>query len=257
MGVAAARNHSGGPSVTARLPDVLPLVGVAVAYLVAARLSLNAALVADAVTPVWPPTGIAVVALLVWGTRVWPAIALAAFAVNVPITPSPVAAVLIAAGNTAAPLAAAYLLRRAEFRLEMDRVRDVVAIVFAGAFGGMLVSAAVGALSLLVFGAVTLRELPQTFAVWWTGDAMGVLVFAPAFLLLRSIRWGSPLPRRRVLEAAGLVLALVVVARFALWSEHHALYSVFPFLIWASWRFQLRGAAPAALIVSCMGVAAV
>jgi PAS domain S-box-containing protein len=259
--MATARNHSGGrfrlAGGAARLREVQPVVWVAVAYFVAARLSLGASLVAGVVSPVWPPTGIAVVALLVWGTRVWPAIALAAFAVNVPVSPSPVASVLIAAGNTAAPLVAAHLLRRAKFRLEIDRVRDVVAIVFAGAFGGMLVSAMVGSLSLLVFGAVTLQELPQTFAVWWTGDAMGVLVFAPVFLLLRSIRWGSPPTRGRVLEAAGLVVALVVVTRFALWSDHHALYSVFPFLIWASWRFQLRGAAPAALIVTCMGVAAV
>ncbi|MGH2720034.1 MAG: MASE1 domain-containing protein, partial [Actinomycetota bacterium] len=256
MGGAPARDHGIGASLAARFAHVLPLVGVAVAYLLAARLSLEASLVADTVTPIWPPTGIAVVALLVWGSRVWPAIALAAFAVNVPVSPSPFAAVLIAAGNTAAPLLAAHLLRRLRFRLEMDRVNDVLAIVFAGAFGGMLVSAAAGSLTLLVFGAVTFRELPQTFAVWWTGDAMGVLVFAPLLLVVRSIRWGSPLSRARVVEAVGLVVALVVVGRFALWSEHHALYALFPFLIWASWRFQLKGAAPAALIVTCMGVAA-
>ena len=257
MGAAAARDHGAGPSFAARLSQVLPLAGVALAYFLAARLSLGVALVADTATPIWPPTGIAVVALLVWGSRVWPAIALAAFAVNLPVSPSPVAALLIAAGNTAAPLLAAHLLRRAKFRLEMDRVRDVLAIVFAGALGAMLVSAAVGSLSLLVFGAVAFGELPHTFAVWWTGDAMGVLVFAPVLLLLRSVRWGSPLFGGRVVEAVGLFLALALVGRFALWSEHHALYAVFPFLIWASWRFQLRGAAPAALIVSCMGVVAV
>src|ERR1700732_450120 len=79
---------------------------VALAYWLAAGLSLNLALVHGQVTPVWPPTGIALVAFLLIGRGAWPAIALAAFAVNLPIGPSPVGAAAIAAGNTLAPLVA-------------------------------------------------------------------------------------------------------------------------------------------------------
>src|SRR5207248_10862556 len=89
-----------------------PLAVVAIAYWAAARLSLNLALVHGQVTPIWPPTGIAVVAILLMGRRVWPAIAAAAFALNLPLGPSPAGAALIAAGNTVAPLAAAEILRR-------------------------------------------------------------------------------------------------------------------------------------------------
>src|SRR6202011_124428 len=85
---------------------------VALAYWVAARLSLNLALVHGQVTPIWPPTGIALVAFLLIGRRAWPAIALAAFAVNLPIGPSPLGAAIISAGNTLAPLVSVELLRR-------------------------------------------------------------------------------------------------------------------------------------------------
>src|SRR5437660_8084918 len=88
---------------------------VAVAYWAAARLSLNLALVHGQVTPVWPPTGIALVAILVMGYRVWPAVALGAFAVNLPIGPSPLDAAVIAGGNTLAPIVAVALLKRADF----------------------------------------------------------------------------------------------------------------------------------------------
>jgi integral membrane sensor domain MASE1 len=64
--------------------DGLRLVVVAAAYVVGARLGLELAIVNGQVTPVWPPTGIALVAILIFGTRVWPAIAIAAFAVNLP-----------------------------------------------------------------------------------------------------------------------------------------------------------------------------
>ena len=63
---------------------VLQLAGVGLAYWIAARLSLELALVRGQVTPIWPPTGIAVVSILLLGRRIWPAVALGAFAVNLP-----------------------------------------------------------------------------------------------------------------------------------------------------------------------------
>ncbi|TMG12168.1 MAG: serine/threonine protein phosphatase, partial [Chloroflexi bacterium] len=79
--------------------EFLRLALVALAYWLAAELSLNLALVHGQVTPIWPPTGIAVVAILLVGRRATAAIALAAFAVNLPIGPSVLGAAIIAAGN--------------------------------------------------------------------------------------------------------------------------------------------------------------
>ena len=69
-----------------RLPgparELLKLAVVALAYYIAARLSLQLALVRGQVTPVWPPTGIALVSMLVLGPRVWPAVTVAFIAVR-------------------------------------------------------------------------------------------------------------------------------------------------------------------------------
>src|SRR5260370_15587311 len=94
----------------------LRLALVAVAYWIAARLSLTLALVHGQVTPIWPPTGIALVAILMLGRWVWPAIFAGALAVNLPIGPSPLGAAFIPLGNTPAPLVAAALLRRGGVR---------------------------------------------------------------------------------------------------------------------------------------------
>ena len=93
----------------------LRILLVAAAYYVAARLGLRLALVKKNVTPLWPPTGIAVVAFLVLGRRVWPGIALSAFLVNLPISAGLPAALATAAGNTLAPLLAATLLSGWDF----------------------------------------------------------------------------------------------------------------------------------------------
>ena len=48
-----------------------------------ARVGLSFDALAGIATTVWPPTGIALAALVLRGTHLWPAVAIAAFAVNV------------------------------------------------------------------------------------------------------------------------------------------------------------------------------
>src|SRR3989449_1712871 len=124
-----------------------------VVYYVAAVLSLRMALVGGQVTPIWPPTGIALVGLLYFGRKVWPGVAIAAFLVNAPIGPTLFTAAGVTAGNTLAPLLAVVLLQRMGFRLELDRLRDALAIVFVGALS-VTVSATGGSVSLLLSGLV-------------------------------------------------------------------------------------------------------
>ena len=227
----------------------LHLVLLAVVYYVAAKLSLRLAVVGRNVTPLWPPTGIAFVAFLVFGRRMWPAIALGAFLVNLPITPNALAAVVTAAGNTLAPLLAATLVHAVGFRRQIDRWRDAFAIVFLGALLAMTVSATIGTTTLLVTNQIQSSHYLTTWAVWWTGDAMGVLVVAPFLLVLPDlVRW-----RPRAAEWVEWVVTLLVIGLVAVGvtsSEVRMLSVVIPLLVWTAWRFQLRGAAPAALIAA-------
>ena len=102
----------------------LEICAVAGLYYGAAELGLLQQLVRGQVTPLWPPSGIALASLLLLGPRVWPGIALGAFLVNVTLGPSAPAVLAIAAGNTLAPVCSYVLLRRAGFRNELNRLRD-------------------------------------------------------------------------------------------------------------------------------------
>ncbi|GAA4625607.1 MASE1 domain-containing protein [Actinoallomurus vinaceus] len=218
-------------------------------YYGTARLGLLLALVHEQVTPLWLPTGVAVCCLMMLGLRTWPGIALAAFAVNAAIGPTLPAVLMITAGNTLAPVCSFLLLRRVGFRCEMDRLRDALALIFLGAFTGMLVSATVGAMALALAGAVPAQRLLSTLAVWWTGDTMGVLVVVPLVMAVRH----TGLPRfgaARWAEAAALVAGTLGVAVFVTQVSFHLLFLVFPFLIWAAFRFGHLGAASCVLIVS-------
>ena len=231
--------------------DLLSMAALGVVYGLTGFLSLRLALVGENVTPLWPPTGIAVVALLLFGTRLWPGIAVAAFIVNLPITPSPLAAAATAAGNTIAPIAAVYVLHLVGFRTQLDRVRDVVALLVVAPLT-MSVSATIGATTLLIAGQISAADYWQAWAVWWAGDSMGVLVVAPLLLVVWNQAHGLYRPPKRfdLLELSAVLCVLVVISLLAVTAGVSVLFLVLPIVGWAAWRFQLWGAAPAALLVS-------
>lgn len=236
------------------LRDLPKFLAVAAAYYFAARLSLHFALVGENVTPVWPPTGIALVALLIWGRRLWPAVAIAAFAVNLPISPTPAAAGLIAAGNTIAPLAASGLLARTGFRKELDRLRDALALVILGALVGMSISATVGATTLVVSGVIPKSGFLATWTVWWTGDAMGVLMFAPLLFFMRVKVRSSMMPLHRSVHAGLLIAATCAASTIAFRTSLQPRYLVLPFVLWAALEFGQPVASLTALLASGIAV---
>src|SRR3989338_8598335 len=108
---------------------------LAVIYFLTARLGLSLAQSTEQVTTIWPASGIALAALLVWGYRVWPAILLGAFAANVFADEGLLTALGIATSNTAMGLAGAYLLKeKLGFQNNFSRVRDVGTFLVAGPF---------------------------------------------------------------------------------------------------------------------------
>lgn len=249
------------PSLTAdrsprhRVVRVLEILGVALLYVGAGRAGLLQGLVRGQVTPLWPPTGISLAALLLFGPGIWPGIALGAFLVNIPLGPSVPAVLAITVGNTLAPLSSYVLLRRAGFRTQLDRLRDAVALVFLGALAGMLVSATIGTGALGLSGALPVRGFWSTWSVWWTGDAMGVLVITPVLLVLSAARRPRNVPWTRWAEAAALLLVLVLASAVAA-SAPSRLFVVFPVVIWAAFRFRLAGAALTALAASTSAILA-
>jgi integral membrane sensor domain MASE1 len=238
-------------SVNAALRTTMTILAVAVAYYATAKVGLVLALVKGQVTPLWLPTGISVAALLMSGGRIWPGIALGALTANISLGAGPIGTVLITIGNTAAPLAAWHLLNRFGFRQQLDRLKDALLLVFAGALGAMLISSAVGTAALKLTGVIPWHDMPAVMAVWWTGDAMGVLVFTPLLLTLPRTWHVSP---RQLGEAVGLLIATAALASFVTVSELRLLFLVFPMLIWGALRFQHAIAAPCAVIISVAAV---
>jgi PAS domain S-box-containing protein len=228
-------------------------------YFVAGKLGLWMPFTSGNVSPVWPPSGIALAAVLAWGYGMWPGIALGAFFVNF-LTPVPHAAALaIAVGNTSSALVGAYLLRRSGFRPSLNRLRDVLALVVLGAGLSPIVAATTGVSTLFFAGVNPWSEFGSAWPIWWLGDAMGVLILTPLILTWHALAKG---PLRRQAELAALLLAavlgcvLIFDPRVGLGVAEEVLaFAVFPFIIWAATRFGTEGAAMVSTLIAAIAVA--
>ncbi len=236
------------------------MAALAVAYFLAGKAGLAFSFVQGNVTLIWPPTGIAVAAVLLFGYRVWPGLALGAFIVTAS-TGAPLGfAAAAALGNPLQALGAVYLLRRfGSFDRSLARVSDVLWFVGLGAALSPVISATTGVAGLRLAGLADWPLLPQVWIMWWSGDAMGVLLLAPLLLTLRDWRDKSWEPRH-IVEGAFLLLGTALVCTWVYDTPQGLEYTdalsylTFPFVIWAGFRFEQRGATAVIFVTTAMAV---
>jgi integral membrane sensor domain MASE1 len=227
---------------------------LAAVYYGAAKLGLSLAFATPSVTAIWPPTGIALTALVLWGYRLWPGVALGALLAN-SWTGVPIYSVLgIAIGNTLEALVGAYLLLRfAGFRPSLERVRDVIALAVLGGAVSTAISATVGVSSLIAGGEISGADLGSAWRTWWLGDMGGDLVVASA-LMVAVTQWPFRRAPGRPLEALGLAGLILALAGLTFSQSENVAYVLFPALVWAALRFWQPGAVAASLLLASIAI---
>jgi EAL domain-containing protein (putative c-di-GMP-specific phosphodiesterase class I)/integral membrane sensor domain MASE1 len=242
-----------------RLPYPALLLTVAIAYIAVANLSLSLAIPPGYATPVWPPSGIALAATLLFGVRIWPGVWAGAALANLAVEGSLLSALIIGSGNTLEALVATTLIRRfIADPARFQRAEEVfVFIVMCALSAATAASAAL--LPLIAGHALTLEQAWRNWCTWWQGDFAGMLIVAP-LLLSWSAADAPEWTGRMRLEAAGFFLLLLASAIAISSSEasYLAAYSLtflsLPFIIWAAFRFGQREVTSAVAVVCAVAV---
>jgi diguanylate cyclase (GGDEF)-like protein/PAS domain S-box-containing protein len=243
-------------------PTPAAIAALTVVYFAAGKLGLKLAFLNASASPVWPPTGIALAALLLLGLRAWPAIFVGAFLVNVTTTGGIGSSLGIATGNVLEALLGAWLVQRfAGGRHAFDRPRNVFKFTMLAALGATMASASIGVATLALAGLAPVADAPPIWLTWWLGDATGAMLVTPAVLLWYT-RPAPPRALRRSLEAAALFVLLLGVGGLVFGglvpfqSKTYSLeFLCLPLLVWAAFRFGQREAALATLVLSAIAVA--
>jgi PAS domain S-box-containing protein len=231
------------------------VLAVFAAYFVAGKIGLSSPFTSGNVSPVWPASGVALSAVLLFGYRIWPGITAAALLVNWGNLPHGAAAGL-ACGNTLAALSGVFLLRRLrDFNVKLSRLRDVLSLITYAALVSTMVSASIGVTVLFAARTHPWAGAGSAWLIYWLGDAMGILLVAPVLLtlpqLLRIREW------KRIAEFVVLLVLLVVVC-FVIFGDqtlirvklHVMAFAVVPFVLWAAIRFGVSGCAVATLLIA-------
>lgn len=236
------------------------VTAVGVVYFLAARLGLSLASVHTNVSPVWPPTGVAIASLLLFGRSLWPAIILGAFAANLWTGVSVPTAAGIAVGNTLEAVLAVTLLARWKVDSTLGSVSDVLRFLLYAVILSTTVGPSVGTLSLCLGGAAGWNQFAHLWVTWWLGDGFGALVVTP-FLLAWSSTSTNFLSSKSIPESALLLLLLFVTAMvvFGGWfpgnvKDYPLEHLGLPFLVWAALRFDQRVLTAAVVVLAGVAV---
>jgi signal transduction histidine kinase len=218
---------------------------LAAAYYGAAKLGQTLRYTAS-VSAIWPPAGLGIGALYLWGLRWWPGVLLGEIVVNGDLLLDdgtfPIGSLLgQQTGNMAEIIVGALLLRRLIGpNAAMDRIEQV---------GGMLVavgvataiSATAGTVSMVAGGVVDESDAAEFWRTWWLGDTSGGLVVLPLMLAWACDPLGA-WRRIRTREGTAVIAGVTAVSVVAFSTEEPIRYTVFPALIWAAFRLGPPGA---------------
>jgi signal transduction histidine kinase len=253
--------NDGGLAMQSRRFSGLPLSGVLAAiYFIAGKLGLMLASLHASASPVWPPAGIALAALLLLGYRTWPAIFVGAFLVNVTTAGNAATSFAIATGNTLEALVGAWLVSRfAEGTAAFNRPQSVFKFALGAAISAVI-GPAFGVTSLAVAGFADWTNYHAIWLTWWLGDATGDLVFTP-LVLLWSVASKRHWNKKEAAEVGALLLLLVLLSGFVFGGRleisarnYPIAFICGPVVIWTAFRFTQRETAVGIFILSAIAV---
>lgn len=233
------------------------LVAIGAIYFALAKGGLALASIHPSATPIWPPTGVALAAVLLQGYRIWPAIFTAAMVANATTAGSVATSIAIATGNSLEAVVGAYLINRWSGGCNTFSTPNSVAkfALICVAIASPI-SASIGLTSLATVGYIEPENFADAWITWWLGDATGALVIAPAIVLWAAGHHHA-FSRNEFLETVGVLATAAVVGLIAFsplieqtpGRDPLGFLAILP-MLWAALRRGPRDTATVALVLA-------
>ncbi len=235
---------------------LLALLGIFFVYIFAGKLGLSFAFVNASASAIWAPTGIAIAVMLLLGLRVWPAIFLGAFIVNLTTQGGVATSLGIALGNTLEGVVAAYFITKfANGKYAFDRT--ITVSKFTGfVLLATMVSATIGDVTLLLGGYTQPQNYWMVWFTWWFGDIGGALIVAPLIIVysIHAIRASLQFNFMKILQILLFFLLIILISQSIFSGNFPFEYFVYPLLVWGAFRFGRREVTTAVFLIALIAV---
>ena len=245
------------PYNSIRNSSIAKFVLILLAYFITAKLGLMVPYKESVATMMWLPTGIAVGAIMRWGSISLPAIYVAVVLVEYSSGLPMLTSLAIGVTNTAAPCLTAYLLKISRFNHSLLKQRDI-GLMIGAALVGMLISATGGIVALYYSGLIA-DSMADVWFVWWAGDTVGVLLALP--LVLNIFKQNLRINAHQIYEFLAwlIIFILCEMIMSALMTNLNkqfmlSIFLILPLLIWASMNFGIVGGSFVVIILSSIAV---
>lgn len=203
----------------------------------------------------WPPAGLMIGFLLIWGRSRWLGLFLGKLGSQYLISLPVFLSIIVAVGSTlGALISVTLILRFTRTKYPLRQVRNVVGFIVCSVFTGTIVQSLIGAAVTCLGGFNSWNIFWEVFWNWWIGDAIGILVFTPLVLTWAQPRRDSQIKSWLNLEAFIVLASLIIVVYLALIKSLTVEYLLLPPLLWSAFRF---GAKTTTLLVTIISVGAV
>jgi len=198
----------------------LQIIGIAAAYYIAGKLGNLLVIPPSYATVIFPSSGIALASVLLYGKRAGLGVLLGAFLLNasIPVTANDLSESLnsslitfaISGGATLQAVVGAYLVRRfAGTPSILSNPKNILLFLFYGGFVTALVNATFSVSLFVVAGRMSAEAFLLNWLSWWGGDALGIVLFTPLFLV-----WFST--ENPVWQGRRVAITLPILAMFFL-----------------------------------------
>ena len=214
-------------------------------------LSLAAVLVqpGEAVSLIYPATGLGAAILWGFGFRWWPAVVITQFVLSFRASQSFAVAAFVAATELLVIALFCEIVERARVSRDLDRLRDlgifVAAALGATILGGGLSAAGEG----LLFPAASLRRVAANGVSFWLSDFVSLLVFVPLLLSWRRWPFRRPHEFRRWAVLSLVLVLLGGVLALAGRPASMALFLLLPIVVFISLAAGMAGSSAAGAVL--------
>lgn len=200
------------------LSTVLLIIAIACVYFIFGLLGIELAIPPSHTGAIWPPAGIALASMLLYGPRIWPGIFIGNFCISAFSFGLDEHSILVlAATGTGATLfayfGASWIKKFTHYPNDLFFTKDISLFLLIGGPVSCTISATIGTAAMSLSGIISAAEMPLNWLSWWIGDTIGVLIFTPIMLTLFTTN-SSLWKRRRVSLAVPLIMSFTLITLF-------------------------------------------